>query len=72
MTDESKAKLLMAYKYAAMADQDGIADLLEDVILDVMGGGTPWMVTRETRNTLEPPWTVTCTSIDTATREVKS
>ena len=71
MTDESKAKLLMAYKYAAMADQDGIADLLEDVILDVMGERTPWMVTRGNQNTLEPPWKVTCTSID-HTREVTS
>jgi hypothetical protein len=72
MTDESKAKLLMAYKYAVEADQDGIADLLEDVILDVMGGGTPWMVTRGTQNTLEPPWNVTCTGIDHTTREVTS
>lgn len=59
MTGESKAKLLMAYKYAVEADQDGIADLLEDVILDVMGERTS-PVTRGTRNTLEPPWNVTC------------
>ena len=85
MTDESKAKLLQAYKFAAMADQDGIADLLESVILDVMGGGTPWIVTRGAQNKLEPPWIVTCgpdtvklgttvagAGIDHTTREVTS
>ena len=59
MTDESKAKLLQAYKFAVEADQDGIADLLEGVILDVMGERTSSIVIGE-RNTLEPPWNVTC------------
>lgn len=82
MTEESKAKLLQAYKYAAMADQDGIADLLEDVILDVMGKGTSSIVISEPRTTLEPPWRVTCgpdtvklgttVAIDHTTREVTS
>ena len=74
MTDESKAKLLQAYKFAVEADQDGIADLLEDVILDVMGERTSSIVIGE-RNTLEPPWNVTsttCTGIDHTTREVTS
>ena len=72
MTDESKAKLLQAYRAAVEAEQDVIADMIEDVILDVMGGGAPWMVTRGTQNTLEPPWNVTCTGIDHTTREVTS
>ena len=85
MTDESKAKLLRAYRSAVEAEQDVIADMIEDVILDVMGGGTPWIVTRGTQNTLEPPWIVTCgpdtvklgttvagTGIDHTTREVTS
>ena len=72
MTDESKAKLLQAYRAAVEAEQDVIADMIEDVILDVMGGGTPWMVTRGPRTTLEPPWNVTCTGIDHTTREVTS
>ena len=36
MTDENQAKLLTAYKYAIEAEQDGIAELLEDVILGEM------------------------------------
>ncbi len=77
MTDESRAKLLQAYKFAVEAEQDGIADLLEDVILDVMDGERTSSIVIEPRNTpepqwREPPWRVTCTGIDTTTREVKS
>ena len=63
MTDESKAKLLQAYRAAVEAEQDVIADMIEDVILDVMGGGTPSTVTRGTQNTLEPPWRVEATPL---------
>lgn len=37
MTDENKAKLMQAYRAAIAAEQDGIADMLEDVILGEMG-----------------------------------
>ena len=36
MTDENQAKLLTAYKHVIEAEQDGIAELLEDVILGEM------------------------------------
>lgn len=39
MTEEYNAKLLIAYKFAIEASQDGISDVLEDVILAVMNGG---------------------------------
>ena len=41
MTPESNASLLQAYKYAVEAGQDGIADLLESVILSEMDGERP-------------------------------
>lgn len=47
MTQEQNAKLLQAYRAAIAAGQDGIADMLEDVILDEMS--------KE-----EPTWKVTC------------
>jgi len=73
MSEESKAKLLQAYRAAVEAEQDVIADMIEDVILDVMDGErTHLTVTRGTQNTLEPPWNVTCTGIDHTTREVTS
>jgi hypothetical protein len=36
MTEENKAKLMQAYRAAIAAGQDGIADMLEDVILGEM------------------------------------
>lgn len=39
MTQEQNAKLLQAYRAAIAAKQDGIADMLEDVILGEMGSG---------------------------------
>ena len=60
MTDESKAKLLQAYRAAVEAEQDVIADMIEDVILDVMGGGTPSIVIGE-HNAIKPPWRVEAT-----------
>jgi hypothetical protein len=63
MTDESRAKLLQAYKFAVEADQDGIADLLEGVILDVMDGERTSSTVIEPRNTLEPPWRVEATPL---------
>ena len=36
MTYENQAKLVEAYKFAICAEQDGIADLLEDLILSEM------------------------------------
>ena len=59
MSNESKKKLLMAYRAVCVAQMASVGELLEDVILDVMGERKS-PVTRETRNTLEPPWTVTC------------
>lgn len=61
MTPESKAQLLLAYRYAIMADQDGISDLLEDVILAEMSKEEPPpIVVGGSRTTTEPPWKVTC------------
>ena len=37
MTEENKARLMQAYRAAVAAGQDGIADMLEDVILGEMG-----------------------------------
>lgn len=56
MTDESNAKLLQAYKYATEADQDGIADLLGDVILELMGGEKLGMVTIGATDEIRPSW----------------
>lgn len=60
MTKESKEKLLMAYRAVCVAQMTSVAELLEDVILDVMSERTPSTVTRGNETTLEPPWTVTC------------
>lgn len=60
MSEESKAKLLQAYRFAVEAEQDVIADMIEDVILELMCERTHSTVTRGTQNTLEPPWIVTC------------
>lgn len=59
MTQEQNAKLLQAYRSAIAAGQDGIADMLEYVILGLMGKGTSPIATR-TRNATEPPSRVTC------------
>ena len=45
MTDVSNAALLQAYKDAIEANEDGIAKLLKIVILELMGGEKPSMVT---------------------------
>ena len=45
MTDVSNAALLQAYKDAIEANDDGIAELLKTVILELMGGEEPPMVT---------------------------
>ena len=61
MTQESNAALLQAYKYATEADQDGIADLLETVILELMEESKPSpIVIGESRTTTEPPWNISC------------
>jgi hypothetical protein len=61
MIDEGKANLLRAYRLAVEAGQDGIADLLEDVILGLMGSESPSpIVIGGSRTTTEPPWRVTC------------
>lgn len=43
MTQEQNTKLLQAYRAAISAGQDGIADMLEDVILEKMGPKSPVM-----------------------------
>ena len=63
MTREQSAKLLQAYRAAIAARQDGIADSLEDVILELMGGTgyiTSPVHIRESRTMTGPPWEVTC------------
>ncbi len=67
MTQEQNAKLLQAYRAAIAAGQDGIADMLEDVILEMMGSGEvkvpvipPGIMTGDGVKQIEPPWKVTC------------
>jgi len=84
MTQESNAALLQAYKYATEANQDGIADLLETVILELMEEARPsQIVIGDSRTTTEPSWktscgpaivplggTVECTGIDHLSKDV--
>ena len=60
MTKDSKEKLMMAYRAVCVAQMTSVAELLEDVILDVMCEHTPPIATRGTRTTTEPPLKVTC------------
>lgn len=61
MTGESQAKLLQAYRAAIEAGQDGIADMLETVILELMEESKPSpIVIGESRTTTEPPWKTSC------------
>lgn len=45
MNDKSKEKLLMAYRAVCATQMTSVAELLEAVILDEMGGEEPPMVT---------------------------
>jgi hypothetical protein len=86
MTQESNAALLQAYKYATEADQDGIADLLETVILELMGSGNQSpIILGDSRTTTDQPWkiscgpdivtlggTMECTGIDHLSKETKA
>ena len=45
MTKESMKKLLLAYRAVCATQMTSVAELLEAVILDEMGGGEPPMVT---------------------------
>jgi hypothetical protein len=61
MTDVSNAALLQAYKDAIEANEDGIAELLKTVILELMKDErTSQIAIGESRITAEPPWNVTC------------
>lgn len=63
MTQEQNAKLLQAYRAAIAAEQDGIADALEDVILEEMDAArlSPIFIGESrTTTTSDPPWRVTC------------
>ena len=63
MTDVSNAALLQAYKDAIEANEDGIAELLKTVILELMKDErTSQIVIGESRIMTEPPWNVTCDS----------
>jgi hypothetical protein len=83
MTQEQNAKLLQAYRAAIAAGQDGIADALEDVILEKMDEArlSPIFI-GESRTTTDSPWKVTygpdtvpldakmtCTGIDHLSKE---
>ena len=56
MTDVSNAALLQAYKDAIEANEDGIAKLLKTVILELMGGEKPSMVTIGATDEILPAW----------------
>ena len=62
MTQEQNARLLQAYRAAIEAEQDGIADLLEDAILEEMGKNKVSVMRgiKVDGKSLEPPWNVTC------------
>lgn len=61
MTQEQNAKLLQAYREAIGAGHYVIAEMLEDVILEVMDEARPSPIfIGESRTTTEPPWKVTC------------
>lgn len=63
MTQGQNAKLLQAYRTAIAAGQNGIADALEDVILEKMDEArlSPIFIDESrTTTTTEPPWNVTC------------
>lgn len=63
MTQDSQENLLMAYRVALVDKQDGIANLLEKVILAEMGSSAYIPVTRGIKvgdESLEPPWKATC------------
>ena len=62
MTREQNARLLQAYRAAIAAGQDGIADSLEDVILELMGKNEVSVMRgiKVAGKSLEPPWSVTC------------
>ena len=61
MTGESQAKLLQAYRAAISAGQDGIADMLEDVILGELEEAKLYpIVIGESRTTTEPTWNISC------------
>ena len=66
MMKENRAKLLQAYRSAIEAGQHEIADMLEDVILDVMGSGevkVPVMrgiKIGDGEPQVKPSWNVTC------------
>ena len=61
MTSECNGKLLQAYRLAISEGHDGIADLLETVILELMGDANPSpIIIGGSKTTTEPPWRVTC------------
>ena len=60
MTKVSMEKLLLAYRIVCEAQMTSVAELLEPVILDVMGEGTSSTVVGKRRTAVEPSWEVTC------------
>ena len=70
MTSENQVKLLQAYTLALQAEQDGIAELLEDIILAEMKGVSsvmrPSLTPKRLDDTQIPPFgsrnVVTCES----------
>ena len=59
MTQEQNAKLLQAYRAAIEAEQYGIADALEDVILEEMDGGIDTIKAGDYITTARPYWSIT-------------
>ena len=62
MTQKQNARLLRAYRAAICAEQDGIADALECVILDEMCGQYPVTISSPImpNKTVEQPFVTTC------------
>lgn len=62
MTEENKAKLMQAYRAAITAGQNGIADMLENVILGEMGQKqtVTWLDAPKVALLDNMPLTITC------------
>ncbi len=56
MTKESMKKLLLAYRAVCATQMTSVAELLEDVILELMGGEKPSMVTIGATDEIRPSW----------------
>jgi len=74
MTEENKARLMQAYRAAVAAGQDGIADMLEDVILGemVQKKTVTWRDMPKVAPLDNMPLTITCSGERAISRESRA